>query len=177
MTAGGELAAAFAERAAVLGTQVVSADLQGLQGVLREVIGGDALGVGVSSDLLRLLPELGELRRDEGDWPAVAITRARFGIAATGSVAIADDEHRDRLLALLCFRHVVLLPASSLLVFLADAAPILSRWVDTGGHRYVTFASGPSRTSDIERVLTIGVHGPRELVVVLVQGWELSDDA
>jgi L-lactate dehydrogenase complex protein LldG len=64
---------------------------------------------------------------------------------------------------------VVLLPASSLLVFLADAAPILSRWVDTGGHRYVTFASGPSRTSDIERVLTIGVHGPRGLMILALE--------
>ena len=39
---------------------------------------------------------------------------------------------------------------------------------------YVAYVTGPSRTADIERVLTIGVHGPKELFILLVPG--LSDD-
>ena len=35
---------------------------------------------------------------------------------------------------------------------------------------YVAYISGPSRTADIERVLTIGVHGPKELFILLVPG-------
>jgi L-lactate dehydrogenase complex protein LldG len=37
------------------------------------------------------------------------------------------------------------------------------------GNRYITLMSGPSRTADIERMLTIGVHGPRELILVVVE--------
>jgi L-lactate dehydrogenase complex protein LldG len=36
--------------------------------------------------------------------------------------------------------------------------------------RTITFVTGPSRTSDIELQLAIGVHGPRELHVVIVEG-------
>ena len=37
---------------------------------------------------------------------------------------------------------------------------------------YISFITGPSRTADIERVLTIGVHGPERLIVVLVDEFE-----
>ncbi len=46
-------------------------------------------------------------------------------------------------------------------------AALLAR-IDPGRMRYVACVTGPSRTADIERVLTIGVHGPRKLVVVVV---------
>jgi L-lactate dehydrogenase complex protein LldG len=36
--------------------------------------------------------------------------------------------------------------------------------------RYLACVTGPSRTADIERVLTIGVHGPRRLLIVAVDG-------
>jgi L-lactate dehydrogenase complex protein LldG len=38
------------------------------------------------------------------------------------------------------------------------------------GRKYVSFVTGPSRTADIERVLTIGVQGPKELYIVLING-------
>jgi L-lactate dehydrogenase complex protein LldG len=37
---------------------------------------------------------------------------------------------------------------------------------------YISFITGPSRTADIERVLTIGVHGPGRLIIVVVDEFE-----
>jgi L-lactate dehydrogenase complex protein LldG len=120
------------------------------------------------------MPSLRRLDRHHGDtWPAVAITRGLAGIASLGSVLLAESRREDRLLALLSFRHVVVLPAAALVPNTAAIAPLMRRWL--GRHRFITAVTGPSRTSDIERVLTIGVHGPPELVIVLVDGWEPAD--
>ncbi len=102
--------------------------------------------------------------RLSGDHSAVGL----FAVAETGSVAVAlpRDERGQCLLA----ERLWLLVSADDLVPTLDVALERIDALVRAGRAYVTLMTGPSRTADIERALTIGVHGPRELHVVLVDG-------
>jgi L-lactate dehydrogenase complex protein LldG len=89
-----------------------------------------------------------------------------FAVAETGSVAVALSR-AERGEALLSDRLWLLVPGSAVVPTLDDALARIAALVREG-RPYVTLMTGPSRTADIERALTVGVHGPRELHVVLV---------
>jgi L-lactate dehydrogenase complex protein LldG len=172
-----ELAAQFAARATQLGAHVLHLPRRDLVDAVKTLtadIAGDTIGV--TEDLIRLLPEIAELVRPDVDWPDVVFGRARFGIAAAGTVAIQETNPHDRLMTLLAVHHIVLLAGADLVPTQTDAAPILRGLQSSASRTYITLVTGPSRTSDIERVLTIGVHGPSRLTVVLVGDWSVPID-
>ncbi|HET9656802.1 MAG TPA: lactate utilization protein [Kineosporiaceae bacterium] len=96
----------------------------------------------------------------------VGISQADWGIADTGTLAQDCGAVAQRLVSTLPGTHLALLEADRLV---PDLATYLSVQPPTGAD-YLGLITGPSRTADIERVLTIGVHGPRRLVVVVVDG-------
>ncbi|MDR1322738.1 MAG: lactate utilization protein C [Gracilibacteraceae bacterium] len=97
---------------------------------------------------------------------AVGITEAQWGIAELGTLVQYAPEVDNRLCSTLVDTHIALLKSSAILPELDDA---LAAIASTGAlPNYVGFITGPSRSSDIERVLTVGVHGPIELVVIVV---------
>jgi L-lactate dehydrogenase complex protein LldG len=128
---------------------------------------------GYSSDLSRILDWEGG--HEAGSRPTIWISRARLGIASTGTVLVAEREAEDRIRALLCTKHVVLLPSGRMVATHTDAAETVRSCI-AGGLGYVTLISGPSRTSDIEKVVTLGAHGAAELDIVLVDEWDPGDD-
>jgi L-lactate dehydrogenase complex protein LldG len=85
----------------------------------------------------------------------VGVTKAWVGLADTGSVLEADDELLGSLLPEI---HLTVLESKNILSSLPDAVEM------TKGKNAV-FITGPSRTTDIEMTLTIGVHGPKEIHV------------
>jgi L-lactate dehydrogenase complex protein LldG len=94
----------------------------------------------------------------------VGVTEFDWALADTGTLAQDATDPRLRLASSLVETHVALFRRDTLL---PDLGALLAR-VDPRRARYLACVTGPSRTADIERVLTIGVHGPRKLVVVAV---------
>lgn len=93
----------------------------------------------------------------------VGVSRALYGLADTGSVVLAASPEEPRAASLLPFVHVVHLRAEDLL---PDLETLFAR---LGGDLPSALAvvTGPSRSADIEQELTIGVHGPGEVHIVL----------
>jgi L-lactate dehydrogenase complex protein LldG len=112
--------------------------------------------------------------RDEAAAADLGLTGADLGIAASGSILLCSGRGRARSTSLLPPVHVALLPRARLVARLADAAPALAAWSRGAGPApdaaNAVLVTGPSRTADIELTLTRGVHGPREVHVVLVGG-------
>lgn len=97
------------------------------------------------------------------------LTTSRAAIVESGSVILQEDTLNRRSVSLMTNKVIVLCPIEQLLPSLDDAARIL-REIASAGSSYATFVSGPSRTADIERQLTIGVQGPKELHVIFTEG-------
>lgn len=97
----------------------------------------------------------------------LGIAIARAAIAETGSVIMVEPEVNDRSVTLITQTLVVICPLSGLLPSLDEAAGIL-RQITGREASYATFITGPSRTADIERELTVGVQGPGRLHVVFL---------
>lgn len=94
----------------------------------------------------------------------VGITSAQWAIAETGTFVLESDREKHRLISLVPPVHLSLITACNVRQTLGEilelTRPDLSRTM--------TFITGASRTSDIELTLAVGVHGPGELHVIVV---------
>jgi len=94
----------------------------------------------------------------------LAIVRAAFGVAETGSVLLCDRDLKVNALAYLAQHLIVLLDPADIVVNLHQA---YRRPEFHGGH-YACFHTGPSATADIEGVLIHGAQGVRSLSLLLI---------
>lgn len=94
----------------------------------------------------------------------IGINQADFGIAETGSLVEISDTISKRLCSILPEIHIAILPLNKIL---PDMESVFEQ-IDLRAIPYLTVISGPSRTADIERVLTIGVHGPERVIILCV---------
>jgi L-lactate dehydrogenase complex protein LldG len=125
--------------------------------------------------ILPLLSSEGITIREAGSPAGVAdapagLSGAELAIAETGSVLLADNALEARVVSMLTLTHFVLVREDRLVPMLDDAALILQQLSRAGSDQrhYISFVTGPSRTADIERTLTIGVQGPKTLCVIIV---------
>ena len=88
------------------------------------------------------------------------------GIAATGSLVQDSTLEGGRGVSLVPRVHLALLPASKIVPTTAQVLRTLTGRVGNMPAN-VVLISGPSRTGDIEMILTVGVHGPIKVIVAL----------
>jgi len=94
----------------------------------------------------------------------LGVTSAQWAIAETGTLVLEAESERHRLTSLVPPVHVCLLDAANIRQTLGEILALLQ----TNLSRTITFVTGASRTSDIELTLAVGVHGPGELHVILI---------
>lgn len=91
------------------------------------------------------------------------VTGALYGLAATGSVGVECGPGRPRSVSLVPPAHVCLLAETALVEALYEALGSITPLPSA-----MTWISGPSRSADLEMTITLGVHGPGSVDVVLV---------
>lgn len=94
------------------------------------------------------------------------ITEMKWAIAELGTLVQYAVDVKERLCSSFTPIHIALVQTSALLPDIMTALSVIHSEPQIPG--FVGFVTGPSRTSDIERVLTIGVHGPEQLLAVFV---------
>ena len=97
----------------------------------------------------------------------VGITKAQAGIAETGTLVLDSSVELNRLVSLVPPVHIAILNASQIYPTLSETLAALQSGEEVSPA--ITFITGPSRTADIELTIAIGVHGPQELYVIVVQ--------
>lgn len=96
----------------------------------------------------------------------VGLTGVQGGLADTGALALISGPGRGRLPSLLPPIHIALLPANKLYPSLP--AFLAANPTATGEGSNLVFIAGPSRTGDIEMTLSMGVHGPGKVYVIII---------
>lgn len=97
----------------------------------------------------------------------VGVTIAEAGAAETGTLLLASSADRPQLLAFLPETSIVVVPAGRIGAGYEDAWELV-RAMPGGPPRAVNLITGPSRTADIAGKLELGAHGPRRLLVLIV---------
>ena len=98
-----------------------------------------------------------------------SLTLVDCGIAETGTLALDSTSEDVRIATMLAETHVAVLPASKIMPDSAAFEDELNAILKRDASSYFAFITGASRTADIERVLAIGVHGPQELHILIME--------
>ncbi|WP_034269468.1 LutC/YkgG family protein [Haloechinothrix halophila] len=159
-----DLVELFAERVADYRATVTRCAHADVAGAIRAAL-GDACRVVVPGDLPYPIDDAldDDLSASELDTVDAVVTTAAIGIAITGTIVLDHGPGQGRrAVSLVPDRHVCVIRTDQIVAGVPDAIARLDP------ERPQTWISGPSATSDIELNRVEGVHGPRQLHVVVV---------
>ena len=132
----------------------IDSPLQRASGVIEKL---QSMGLAVYSDAADLA--------EHAESSDIGISSVEFGIAESGSVCLDGYSIESRLVSILPPIHIVFMNSNNIVLGVTEAFEVIAKVFDRG---YISFITGPSRTADIERVLTIGVHGPRRFILIAI---------
>lgn len=169
---------AEAVQVVVLKIQTVKDALQYTVDLTRQQEGKSVVATGLETqemDFLENACKTGDIKllkpplRSHANKIHTALTPVDWGIAETGTLVLDSSSEDVRIATMLAETHVALLPASKIKLHVADLENEINAALKPDASSYYTFITGASRTADIERVLAIGVHGPQELHILIVE--------
>ena len=100
----------------------------------------------------------------------VAITGCECLVARTGSIVLSAAQPFGRTTSVYAPVHICIAFSNQLTPDIKDALQFLKAKYGDNLPSLISFATGPSRTADIEKTLVVGVHGPKEVYCFLVEG-------
>ena len=133
---------------------IVDSPLQSAAGINQQL---QSMGVTIHTDAADIA--------EHAESADIGISTVEFGIAESGSVCMDGYAFESRLVSMLPPLHIVFMNSKNVVLGITEAFEIISKVYDRG---YISFITGPSRTADIERVLTIGVHGPSRVILIAI---------
>jgi L-lactate dehydrogenase complex protein LldG len=99
----------------------------------------------------------------------VSITGCECLVARTGTIVMSSAQTSGRTTSVYAPIHICIAHSNQLVYDVKDALQLVKDKYSAAMPSLVTFATGPSRTADIEKTLVVGVHGPREVYLFLVE--------
>jgi L-lactate dehydrogenase complex protein LldG len=125
---------------------------------------------GVAKDDLKVkVPGISfDVTKDASAASKVGISQVDWAISGTGTLVLDATAVVKRLVSMLPTIHIAIVGTDRIV---GDMGTVLEQ-LRPEQLNYISFITGPSRTADIERVLTIGVHGPGRLIIVVVDEFQ-----
>ena len=112
-----------------------------------------------------ILPDLNDSSLSDCD---AAITSCHYVVARTGAIVMSSAQKSGRTVSAYAPVHICIAYVDQLVFDTRDALKGIKETYGTKIPSFITFAAGPSRTADIEKTLVVGVHGPKEVYLFLI---------
>ena len=113
----------------------------------------------------KILTELNDTSLADCD---VAITSCHYLVARTGAIVMSSAQQSGRTVSAYAPVHICIAYVNQLVFDTRDALKGMKNKYGTNLPSFITFAAGSSRTADIEKTLVVGVHGPKEVYLFLI---------
>ena len=139
---------------------------------------GRKLGRTVPADIPEIVRTAREYLREYFIRADIGISGANLAVAESGTLVIVSNEGNARLVTSLPPVHIAIVTAEKFVETLEEATTLVKTLtLASAGRRltaYVSFITGPSGTSDVEKEHVVGAHGPREVHVVILDNGRLG---